>query len=340
MIPSNFDPNAAATQSGIFGLPPTADHCRVVLIPMPFDATTSYRAGAAGAPEAILQASWQVDLHDVETGEPWQQGIFMSDPFDDISALNAEASGLAQPIKDSGGASSTSPQLARINQIGELLCERLRAECARWIDQGRWVGVVGGDHSCALGSILAHADRYPGMGVLQIDAHADLRSAYEGFVHSHASVMHNVLQRSTAVAKLVQVGVRDLCQAERAAIDRSDGRISCWFDAAICRALFEGQSFATVVARIVEQLPAEVYVSFDIDGLDPSMCANTGTPVPGGLSFQQASFLLGAVVASGRRIVGFDLCEVVAGPGPESIDAMVGARLLYKLIGWGCRTRG
>jgi agmatinase len=214
----------------------------------------------------------------------------------------------------------------------------VRATVELFLERGKIVGTIGGDHSVSFGAIEAHARRFPGLGILHVDAHADLRHAYEGFTWSHASIMDNVVERIPQVSRLVQVGIRDLCEEEHDRIAASGGRIRTFFDAELAEARFAGETWGQQVLRIVEALPRDVYVSFDIDGLDPTLCPHTGTKVPGGLSFQMATGLLAAVVRGGRRIVGFDLTEVVpAGDGTEW-DENVAARLLYKLIGWTLRS--
>lgn len=330
----DFDPDGAAVHDGVFGLPHDSESARVVLLPVPFDATASYRLGARDGPAAMRAASMQVDLHDVETAEPWQAGIFMLPESGEIRALNDEARRLAAPIKRAGGAAAGREELRRVNEIGARVTDWLRAESSRWLDRGKLVGVVGGDHASPLGAIRALAERHPGMGILHIDAHADLRVSYEGFEYSHASIMHNVLERVPDLGKVVQVGVRDLCAAEVERIASSRGKVQTWFDADMHRAVFEGETYANLVRRLLDPLPSHVHVSLDIDALDPSLCPHTGTPVPGGLSFRQLLFLLGALARSGRRIVGFDLCEVAPGREGDAIDAIVGVRALYALIGW------
>jgi agmatinase len=146
--------------------------------------------------------------------------------------------------------------------------------------------------------------------------------------------MYNVLERLPAVSRLVQVGLRDVSEEEYDCIRGSKGRIRAYFDSDIARQLFTGEAFSNIVQSIVESLPERVYISFDIDGLDPALCPHTGTPVPGGLSFQQAAALLARVEESGRRIVGFDLNEVAPGPDGDEWDGNVGARMLYKMIGF------
>jgi agmatinase len=197
--------------------------------------------------------------------------------------------------------------------------------------------ILGGDHSVPYGAIEAYAARFPGMGILHLDAHADLRDAYEGFSWSHASIFHNVMTKIPAVSKLVQVGVRDLGRAEQEMIRDSAGRIETVFDADIARKRDSGTPFADIADDIVRRLPETVYLSWDIDGLDPTLCPGTGTPVPGGLSWNDAIALLRALVRAQKTVVGMDLCEV--SPGETEWDANVGARLLYKMIGFALLTQ-
>jgi agmatinase len=337
-----FDPSAAAAPgSGIFGLPFSLDEARVAVLPVPFDATTSYAKGAANGPDAILAASRQVDLFDVETGRPYEQGIAMVDLGRDaeraLRRMNREATRLAAPVLAAGGAGASRALAARARRVNAL-CEKLNAftreRAADLLRRGKLVALVGGDHATPFGSIDAHAEAHPGMGVLHVDAHADLREAFEGFTWSHASIMYNVATRIPGIARIVQVGIRDLSEDERDFAAASGGRVQTFHDADLARERLGGESWAAQCRRIVERLPREVYVSFDIDGLDPALCPHTGTPVPGGLSFHEATLLLRTVVESGRRIVGADLNEVSPGPDGDEWDANVGARLLYKMIGW------
>jgi agmatinase len=135
-----------------------------------------------------------------------------------------------------------------------------------------------------------------------------------------------------AVGRLVQVGIRDYCDEELAVVKNAMGRVVTYFDYAIKDKLFEGTTWSSLCDEIIQHLPKDVYISFDIDGLNPKLCPATGTPVPGGFEFEQVMFLIKKVVKSGRRIIGFDLCEV--SPGNDDWDANVGARLLYNLINW------
>lgn len=338
-----FDPGAPALGGGIYGLPHPPEQARIVLIPVPWEPTTSYRRGTARGPAAILHASRQVDLFDVETGRPYEAGIALLDVDPEIAAWNAEACAAAEPVIAAGGDLRGDPELearlARVNALSARLDARVGEIARAWMDRGKLVGVLGGDHSSPFGSIAAHAERWPGLGVLHLDAHADLREAYEGFTSSHASIMFNVTQRLPGVARLVQIGVRDLSEQEHARIQGSGGRIATLFDAEMARRTFEGEPFGKIARAAIQKLPRHVYLSFDIDGLDPAFCPSTGTPVPGGLSFQQVSALLAYVEESGRTIVGFDLTEVAPGPEGDEWDGNVGARLLYKMIGFALRSQ-
>jgi agmatinase len=329
--PATFDPDAAATGDGIFGLPFTRDRARIIIIPVPFDATTSYGGGTSAGPRAVLHASKQVDLYDRSFGRIWEQGIFMEPIDEQMAALSEKTRALALPIIEKGGPDEDDAELIeRVRAAGDHVNEFVRAHARRTLDEGKIPVILGGDHSTPFASIHACADRFGPIGVLQIDAHMDLREAYEGFRWSHASIMHNVLEAVPGVERIVQVGIRDFGERELANAEAS-GRVRTYFDDDLSRC-DAGRSFASLCDSIVSDLPRRVYISFDIDGLDPSLCPHTGTPVPGGLTFREMDVLLDALARSDREIVGFDLVEVCPGPEGEW-DASVGARVLYKLCG-------
>ncbi|KAA0216250.1 MAG: arginase [Leptolyngbya sp. PLA3] len=331
---TTFDPNAAAApDAGIFGLPCTRRDSRVILLGVPFDATTSYRPGTASGPEAIRAASMQVDLHDHRFGRIYERGIWMEDHPAHIAELSDRTRPLAQAIIDRGGSSADDTEtLARIAAACEQVNAFVRRHTEQVLEAGKVPGMIGGEHALSLGAIEACAARFGDIGILQIDAHMDLRRAFEGFTYSHASIMHNVLARVRGVRRLVQVGIRDYCEQEQIAADQAGTRVhvSYWED--VADALSEGEPLRAIWQRVIDALPPQVYVSFDIDGLDPALCPHTGTPVPGGLSFAQASLLLAMLKDSGRTVIGFDLVEVApGGPDEPEWDANVGARLLYRL---------
>lgn len=340
VLPQNFDPDAAAVgETGIYGLPFAAEDSRVIVVPVPFEATTSYGGGTSNGPQAVFEASKQVDLFDQETGRPYAGGIAMLDVPQDVLAWNSEAKEIAATVIEQGGVVDDETRAAadKVNEYSERVNAWVYEQTRAQLDAGRMPVILGGDHAVPFGAIRAYAETYPGLGILHLDAHADLRDAYEGFTWSHASIFNNVMRRIDGVAKLIQVGVRDLGQAERAMIDESNGRIVTFYDAEIAARKEEGEPFARIADEIVAALPDDVYLSWDIDGLDPTLCPGTGTPVPGGLSWNEAIGLLRAIKRSGKRIVGLDLCEV--SPGDTEWDANVGARLLYKMIGFALLTQ-
>ncbi len=335
-----FDPDAAAgAGSGIYGLPFTPDDALVVVIPVPYEATTSYGGGTSRGPEAVFEASKQVDLFDRETGRPYESGIAMLDIPETVAAWNAKAKDIAAAVIEKGGVVDdvTRNAASEVNKISEAVNEWVYEQTRALLIAGKMPVVLGGDHSVPFGAILAYAETHPNLGILHLDAHADLREAYEGFTWSHASIFNNVITKVGGVDRLVQVGVRDLSNAEAAMIDGSQGRIVTFFDSDLAARKEEGATWAEIADEIVAALPRDVYLSWDIDGLDPTLCPSTGTPVPGGLSWNEAIGLLRALRRAGKRIVGLDLCEV--SPGGSEWDANVGARLLYKMIGFALLTR-
>ncbi len=331
-----FDPNGLGLKSnGPFGLPFNASESEVVVLPFPWEVTVSYGSGAANGPEAILEASHQVDLYDSEIRNAWQMGIYMDAPPSAWMERNRQLRPKVEAYVEalSEGTSPNDPELQAIcqevNEASEGFHNMVEEWSASWLKQDKLVVGLGGDHSTPFGLIKALAQHHNDFGILQFDAHCDLRRAYEGFTWSHASVMYNVLERIPQVSRLVQVGIRDYCEEEAQYINHARGRVRTWFDRDIKRRLYQGQSMLSVHEAIVADLPEKVFVSFDIDALDPSMCPNTGTPVPGGLSYWEAEHLLELVARSGRTIVGMDLNEVA--PGEDEWDANVGARLLYRM---------
>lgn len=314
-----FDPNApAADASGIYGLPFDTRDAQVVVVPVPWDVTVSYSQGAAKGPRAVLDASAQVDLFDPAVPDAWKIGLALDELPREVLARSRKHR--VQALKH---------QRAAVNKASEWLNAWVERRTGQWLDAGQMVALLGGDHSTPFGFMRALAARHDAFGILQIDAHADLRNAYEGFTYSHASIMTNALTLP-AVSTLVQVGIRDYCE-EEAAVIALDSRVCTFFDREIKRARFNGMTWTAQCADIVAALPEKVYLSFDIDGLDPKLCPHTGTPVAGGFETEEVLFLVEAVVRSGRTIIGLDLNEVAPGPKGDEWDANVGARMLYRL---------
>ena len=333
-----FDPNAAAPKdAGIFGLPFSASEAALVLLPVPWEATTSYGGGTSEAPSAIFEASHQVDLYDLDVHDIYAPGIAMLDECEQVVSWNITAREAALRVIDAQGepqTASIAKDLALVNTLSAKLNARVLELSRAQLAAGKLLGVVGGDHSISFGALQAIAEKHDAFGVLHIDAHSDTRDAYEGFEHSHASIMHNVLTHIPQVTKLVQVGIRDVCEQEIAFCRDQDTRVVMHTDKSLQHARFGGALWRDTAKAIVAALPAKVWVSFDIDGLDPRFCPHTGTPVPGGLDYAEAVYLLIEVVRQGKTIIGFDLNEVAPSTDPmNEWDANVGARLLYKLCG-------
>ncbi len=343
---SKFDPNAAASaDSGIFGLPFTEEESAIIYIPVPWEATTSYGGGTSDGPAAILEASKQVDLFDLEVERPYESGFFMTEESEQIRAWNREARQQAEAIIEVGGAIEGDAQLekslTRVNELGTRMNDWVREQTRRVLDQGKIAAIVGGDHSTPYGALQAIAEKHKSFGILHIDAHSDTRQAFEGFQWSHASIMHNVLENIPQVSRLVQVGIRDFCEEEDEYCRKQGDRVSVWHDERIAQKMYSGATWDSLVQDMIAKLPKEVWVSFDIDGLDQRYCPHTGTPVPGGLEFHQATSIFRAIAQSGRKIIGFDLNEVSPDPtGKSEWDANVGARVLYKLSGWTLVSQG
>jgi agmatinase len=334
-IIQRFDPNGPGVQGNLFGLPFSPENAQLVLVPVPWEVTVSYRTGTAGGPEAILQASSQIDTFIREIPDAWKLGVAMLPVSKDIQIESQRQRGLAikhiAKLEKGEKISAQDPLVVKINEACENLNIFVKSTTQKLLKEGKMVGLVGGDHSTPLGFLRALSEHYNRFGILHIDAHADLRRAYEGFIYSHASIMYNAL-KIPAVNKLVQVGIRDFCDEETTVVNRSMGRVSVFHDEYLKDQQYRGKSWDALCDQIIQELPPLVYVSFDIDGLDPKLCPNTGTPVPGGFEFHEAIFLIKKLVRAGKTIIGFDLSEVAA--GANDWDANVGARILFQLSHW------
>jgi agmatinase len=338
---NSFDPSqpGLADQS-IFGLPFTAEESEIIIIPVPWEVTVSYGAGASEGPEAILEASFQVDLHHQEFPELWKLGMFLD--LNEQTAKWAEDStnykGLAQNIIDaleSGEEIENHRELQSdldaINQVCGEMNTQLKERVLYWANKGKKVVLLGGDHSTPLGYYQALAAQHDDFGILHLDAHMDLRDAYEGFTYSHASIMFNAL-KIPQVSKIVQVGIRDFCKQEVETVFEHGNRINVHTDMDLKAETFKGITWEQQCDQIIASLPQKVTISFDIDGMYPWYCPNTGTPVPGGFSFEQAAYLFSKLADSGKEIIGFDLVEVAPGDN-DDWDGNVGARMLYHMCG-------
>lgn len=334
----NFDPSQPGlADESIFGLPFTAEESEIIIIPVPWEVTVSYGAGASDGPEAILESSFQVDLHHQQFPELWKLGMYLD--LDRQTEKWAEQSkkykSLAQPIisaLEAGEVIAQNPQLQsdldEINKACNIFNSEVKEKVLFWANQGKKVVLLGGDHSAPLGYYQALATIHDDFGLLHLDAHMDLRNAYEGFENSHASIMYNAL-KIPQISKIVQVGIRDFCEQE-VEVALKD-RVVVHTDMDLKTDSFSGISWNEQCDNIIAALPQKVAISFDIDALQAWYCPNTGTPVPGGLTYEEATFLLSKLADSGKDIIGFDLVEV--SPGEDDWDGNVGSRILFHMCG-------
>lgn len=340
----NFNPSdPGLADASIYGLPFDANESELIILPVPWEVTVSYGSGAAKGPQAVFDASFQVDLLHQEFPDLWKLGIFMDTPPNDWQNKSQQLKELANSIIEALEKGETvesnaqlSQNLATINKASAQLNQEVTARTEYWQKQGKRVILLGGDHSTPLGYYQALAQQYQDFGILHLDAHMDLRKAYEGFEHSHASIMYNATQIEQ-LSKIVQVGIRDFSETEVDYVKSTD-KVVVFTDADIKNSLFEGKTWQNICDKIINSLPKNVVISFDIDALQQWYCPNTGTPVPGGLSYEQAIYLLNRLANSEKNIIGADLVEV--SPGEDEWDGNVGTRLLYHLCGVFAKNNG
>ncbi|MEO7209306.1 MAG: agmatinase family protein [Chitinophagaceae bacterium] len=317
-------------------MPSTEADSRLILQPVPWEVTVSFGAGTARSPEHILSASLQIDLFDADMRGVWKNGYYMR-PVDRKILLKSDylrkEAELYIDYHSKGGLLENNKfmqkSLKEINEGSKYLNNWVYQETKALLDKGKLVGLIGGDHSTPIGFYKALAEKHGNFGILQIDAHADLRKDFEGFKYSHASTMYNSLVEIEAIEKLVQVGVRDYCEEEFDFIQENSNRVVTFFDQNIKERSFSGKTWDEEVQDIISCLPEKVHISFDIDGLDPKLCPHTGTPVPGGLQEQQVLYLFKKLLESGRKLIAFDLVEVVS--TEDEWDTNVAAHVLWKM---------
>ncbi len=272
------------------GLPPEyseLENSRIVVVPVPYDGTSTYMKGADKGPDAIVKASAAVELLDIEMqSEVYHQGIFTDKPV----------------------AENASPQKT---------VDALEQRVSKHLDNGKFVVVLGGEHSISTGTVRAHVKKYPGMSVLQLDAHSDLREEYEGTKYNHACVMARIKE----ICPIVQVGIRSMDISEKPSIDKK--RVFFAHDIA---------GRAGWIDKVVAQLGEKVYVTIDLDVFDPAVMPSTGTPEPGGLYWYEVTALLLAVCRQ-RQVVGFDVVEMCPVEKQWAPDFLA-AKLVYKFLSY------
>lgn len=288
-LPVHYDHPSPLTFGGL-ELTRSFEECRAVVFPVPFERTTSYVTGTRNAPREILLASGQVELWDEETGsEAYARGIY------------------------------TLPEIELPYNDIRVALDEIRRVCDEMIRQDKFLVVLGGEHSVSVPVVEAVAARTPGLSVLQIDAHADMRESYQGSKYSHASAMRRIVEH----APCVQVGIRSLCREESQALPSL--RTKVFFD-------HNMRQDPNWIDRVVSSLTDTVYITIDADGLDPAIMPAVGTPEPGGLSWHETVALLRAVMTR-RRVVGCDLVELCPLPGMVGPNFLC-AKLIYKILSY------
>jgi agmatinase len=334
---SLFNPNTVGNpNNNIFGLPTSEEESLLVVLPVPWEVTVSYGGGTSRAPEHVFKSSIQVDLFNKDVHDGWMKGFFMreidkkillkSDYLRKEAELYIDYISKGEKVEDN---KFMTKSLKEINEGGAFINQWVYDHTIDLLKKDKLVGLLGGDHSISLGFLKAIAEKHGAFGILQIDAHCDLRKNYEFFTYSHASIMYNALNEIPAISKLVQVGVRDYCDEEWELICNSNYRVVTYLDQNIKERQYDGESWKFICDEIIGQLPEKVYLSFDIDGLDRKYCPNTGTPVQGGYETEEVLYLIKKILDSGRKLIGFDLVEI--GVGPSDWDSNVGAHLLWRI---------
>jgi len=316
---------ALPADSNLFGSEATLESSEIVILPVPWEPTTSYGHGTSNAPKAIRLASHQLDFFEPQMHCNLNHQIFMLPPYKMWEDLSQKTSRKVKQYRQ-----TENPALLKeINAHSIQLNQWVQEEVEILLNKKKKIGILGGDHSCPFGAIKAISTQFPSFGLLHVDAHHDLRDAYEGFSFSHASIMHQVITSIPQVTNLVSVGIRDFSEEEFITA-RDHQRIETLYDYQLKSKLFCGKSWQSICEDLINKLPSNIYISIDIDGLDAPYCPNTGTPVPGGLSFDMLIFLLETIRQSKSQIIGFDLCEVSPDPN-NHLDENIGARVLHKL---------
>jgi agmatinase len=265
----------------------SAESAGIVIIPVAYDGTSTWMKGADEGPDAIMEASANMELYDIETdSEVYKKGIFTEGVI--------------------GGEITTREMI-----------EAVHGAVRYCLEEDKFTVVVGGEHSVSIGSIQAHAERYEKLTVLQLDAHADLREEYNGSKYNHACVM----ARARELCPIVQVGVRSMSSSEKESADKS-------------RMFFaeEIRNSADWIKEVVSKLTGEVYITIDLDALDPSIMPSTGTPEPGGLLWYDVLELL-KTVSEKKNVVGFDVVELCP-DGSNKAPDFLAAKLIYKLLSY------
>jgi Arginase/agmatinase/formimionoglutamate hydrolase, arginase family len=252
-----FNPNDVGVANGnFFGLPYSLKESEIILLPIPWDSTVSYGAGTSNGPEAIINASTQVDLFDEVVQNAWETRIGTIPIDQQLISLNKECRKIAVKVIDSleSGEDCDKNLIEKVNKGSQKINDYVYEQSTKYINVGKIVGVVGGEHSVPYGLIQALASKNEDFGILHIDAHADLREAYEGFTFSHASIMYNVIKNIPQVSTITQVAIRDFCNDEYNLI-KNNSKLNSYTDRYISESKFKGDTWLDICNKIIADLP-------------------------------------------------------------------------------------
>ena len=263
------------------------ENAGIVIIPVPYDNTSTWIKGADKGPAAIIEASAHMELYDIETdSEVYKKGIFTAGPIDG-------------------------------QELPEDMVKSVSEQVRQYLQDNKFVVVLGGEHSVSIGSVRAHIENNAEITVLQLDAHSDLRDEYEGSKYNHACAMARIAD----LCQIVQVGIRSMDSSEKEALDTN-------------RVIFAGEIYTNKnwVEKVLSKLSQNVYVTIDLDVFDPSIMPSTGTPEPGGLLWYDVLGLLRTVFKN-RNVAGFDIVEMCPDERNKAPDFLA-AKLIYKLLSY------
>uniref|UniRef100_UPI0040472586 agmatinase n=1 Tax=Polaribacter sp. TaxID=1920175 RepID=UPI0040472586 len=263
------------------------EQSKIVLIPVPYDGTSTWQKGADKGPEAFLEASENMELYDIETdSEVYKEGVFLADAITEKSSPEAMVDAVHQATK-------------------------------KYINKNKFVTIFGGEHSVSIGTIRAFNECFDNLTVLHIDAHADLRKSYEGTSCNHACAVYEASQTTN----LVQVGIRSMDVSEKTVMNPDKTFFA--HDMAVSEYWMDD---------VIDQLTSNVFITFDLDALDPSILPSTGTPEPGGLFYYETLEFLKKVFEA-KNVVGFDIVELCPNPNERASDFLA-AKLYYKMLSY------
>ena len=276
-----------STYAGIPDSYATSEKSKIVLIPVPYDGTSTWKKGADKGPDAFLAASENMELYDIETdSEVYKQGVFLSPPVTENSSPEAMVAAVAEKVKS-------------------------------YLNRNKFVTLFGGEHSISIGSIRAFSKFYENLTVVQIDAHADLRQSYEGSTCNHACALYEASQTT----HLIQVGIRSMEHNEKSVMNLDNVFFA-----------HEMASDEYWIEQAIERMTDNVYITFDLDALDPSILPATGTPEPGGMLWYETLAFLREVFKE-KNVVGFDIVELCPEPALYASDFLA-AKLYYKMLSY------